>query len=77
MQDDPNTSVLESGALALSDGAIDIIDADTLELVGTVPLGRAALSFYPLAIDPTGRVAALGPIPAGKIESDLNKELPP
>jgi hypothetical protein len=58
--DDPSTPVLESGGIALSDAAIDVIDAQTLQIVATVPLGRVGLSFDRLAIDPTGRVALTG-----------------
>ncbi|HVP29903.1 MAG TPA: hypothetical protein VMW35_12180 [Myxococcota bacterium] len=60
LQDDPSTPVIDSGGIALSDAAIDVIDAATLQLVATVPLGRALLSFDRLAIDPTKRVAFTG-----------------
>ena len=60
--DDPATLEIEGGALALSDGAIDVIDAQTLELVATWPLGLAALSGEPLAIDASGRVAFVGSV---------------
>lgn len=59
-EDDPNTGPVEGGGIALSDAAIDVIDAQSLELVASYPLGPAALSFGPLAIDPTGRVAVAG-----------------
>jgi DNA-binding beta-propeller fold protein YncE len=56
VQDDPDTpDVAEED----TDSAIEVIDADTLELVATIPLGKAALSGS-LAIDPTGRVAVVG-----------------
>ncbi len=58
--DDPGTPVLEAAGVALTDAAIDVIDADSLELVATIPLGRAGLSFGRLAIDRGGRVAATG-----------------
>ena len=58
--DDPETPVLEAAGVAHTDAAIDVIDADSLELVATIPLGRAGLSFGRLAIDPGGRVAATG-----------------
>jgi hypothetical protein len=60
VEDQPGTPEIESGGLALTDAAIDVIDASTLELVATVPLGRAGLAFGPLAIDPGGRVAVAG-----------------
>jgi hypothetical protein len=59
-QDDPFTDPIEAGGVALTDAAIDVIDAETLELVATVPLGPAGLAFDRLAIDPTGRVAVAG-----------------
>lgn len=59
-EDDPDTDPIEGAGIALSDAAIDIIDAGTLELVATVPLGLAALSFDELAIDRSGRVALIG-----------------
>jgi len=57
-----------SGALALGTGpdrvltqsAIDVIDAERLELIATIPLGRAGLGFGGLAIDPTGRIGLIG-----------------
>jgi len=58
--DDPATPEIESGGIALGESSIDVIDAESLELVATIPLGRAALSFDRLAIDPSGRVALTG-----------------
>lgn len=58
--DDPGTPEIESGGIALGPASIDVIDAQTLRLVATVPLGTIALSFDRLAIDPTGRVALTG-----------------
>lgn len=59
--DDPaTTGELEGGGIARGEGAIDVIDVLTLQLVATVPLGRAAPSFDALAIDPTRRVAFTG-----------------
>ncbi len=60
VSDDPSTAEPEAGGLPLSEAAIDVIDVATRELLATVPLGLAALSFDPLAIDPTGRVALTG-----------------
>jgi hypothetical protein len=59
-EDDPGTPEIEARGLALTDAAIDVIDARTLALVATIPLGRAGLYADRLAIDPTGRVAAAG-----------------
>jgi len=58
--DDPSTTPIEAAGVVFTDSAIDVIDAESLELVGTIPLGRAGLDFDRLAIDPTGRVAAVG-----------------
>lgn len=65
--DDPNTDPLESGALAISDGLIDVIDVDSLELLATIPLESANPSFDGLAIDPTGRVALFGDVNARRL----------
>lgn len=59
--DDPTTpGVIERGAIAQTGAAIDVIDAETLDLVGTIPLGLAGLATGPLAVDPSGRVAVVG-----------------
>ena len=58
--DDPRTPERESGGVARSEAAIDVIDPEQLRLVASIPLGFAALSFERLAIDPTGRVALAG-----------------
>ena len=58
--DDPNTIPVEGNGIALSEASIDVIDANTLEVVATYPLGFASLSMDRLAIDPSGRVAMLG-----------------
>ncbi len=58
--DVPATPEREAGGLALSNGAIDVIDATERRVVATIPLGLAAPSFDRLAIDPTGRVAIVG-----------------
>ena len=65
--DDPNTDPLESGALAITDGLIDVIDVDALELVATIPLVGANPAFGGLAIDPTGRVALFGDLNARRL----------
>jgi hypothetical protein len=59
-EDQSGTPEIESAGIALTDAAIDVIDAHTLELVATVPLGRAGLAFGRLAIDASGRVAVAG-----------------
>jgi hypothetical protein len=46
--------------LVRSESAIDVIDAESLTLVATIPLGRAGLGFTELAIDGTGRIALAG-----------------
>ncbi len=57
-----------SGAIALgtgpglvrSDSAIDVIDATSLDLIATIPLGPAGLGFDGLAIDATARLGLIG-----------------
>lgn len=57
-----------SGAIALgtgpglvtTDSSVDIIDATTLEVIATIPLGRAGLGFGEIAIDPTSRIGLVG-----------------
>ncbi len=46
--------------LVRSDSAIDVIDAESLALIATIPLGRAGLGFSELAIDASGRIALVG-----------------
>lgn len=46
--------------LVRSDAFVDVVDADRLERIATIPLGRAGLGFSPLAIDPSGRLALGG-----------------
>lgn len=58
--DDPATPAIEAGGIALSPASIDVIDATTLRLLATVPLGAVGLAADRLAIDPTGRVALAG-----------------
>jgi len=57
--------VTVSGALAVggevrSDAALDVIDAQQLRVVATVPLGRAGVAAGDVAVDPGGHVALLG-----------------
>ncbi len=59
--DDRDTrDVIERGAVARTAASIDVIDAETLELVATWPLGLAGLSSEGLGLDPSGRVALVG-----------------
>ncbi|HEY8492679.1 MAG TPA: hypothetical protein VIN04_02230 [Myxococcota bacterium] len=60
VQDDPGTPYREAGGAALTEAAIDVIDAEQLRLIATIPLGLAGLAFERLAIDPSGRVALVG-----------------
>jgi len=60
--DDPATPAIESGGIGLTGASIDVIDALTLRLLATVPLGLVGLSSDRLAIDPTGRVALAGTV---------------
>ena len=46
--------------LVRTDSSIDVIDAESLELIATIPLGRAGLGFSGLAIDPSRRLALAG-----------------
>jgi hypothetical protein len=65
--DDPNTDALESGALPITNGVIDILDVEALELVATIPLLDANPAFDRLAIDPTNRVALFGDVNARRL----------
>jgi len=58
--DDPATDAFEAGALALSEGAIDVIDVAALRVIATYPFDDGNPSFRRLAIDPSGRVAMAG-----------------
>lgn len=59
-RDDPSTPEVEQGTLALGDGAIEVIDPQSLEHLGAIPLGLGAPGFERLAIHPSGRLAAVG-----------------
>jgi hypothetical protein len=65
--DDPNTDEIESGSIRLSDGAVDVIDADGLERIAAIPLEQANPAFGGIAIDPTGRVGLLGDVGARRL----------
>jgi hypothetical protein len=43
-----------------SEAAVDVIDAASLRIAASIPLGFAGPSFDPLAIDPGGRIALVG-----------------
>jgi hypothetical protein len=58
--DDPGTPEVEQGTLALGPGAVEVIDPETLEHLGSLPIGLGALTFDRLAVDPSGRVAVAG-----------------
>ncbi|MCH2170947.1 hypothetical protein MK489_09195 [Myxococcota bacterium] len=58
--DDPGTPEVESNGVPLSPASIDVIDAERLQRVATIPLGWAAPAFDRLAIDPSGRLAVVG-----------------
>ncbi len=60
--DDPDTPPIEGAALPLSEASVDVIDARSLEIVATIPLGLAAPAFGGLALDPTGRIGMVGSI---------------
>jgi len=59
VQDDLGTIIVEGGYSALTDAAIDVIDAETLALVATIPLGKAGLVGN-LVLHPGGRLAVVG-----------------
>ena len=56
--DDPSTPDLEGGAVRITEGAIDVFDAVTSELLAVIPLREANPSYDALAIDPSGIVAS-------------------
>ena len=58
--DDPGTPEIETGAVALSDSAIEVLDAQSLEWIARIPLGPAALGFGALAVHPNGSLAIIG-----------------
>ncbi|MCZ6463872.1 MAG: hypothetical protein O7A09_06000 [Proteobacteria bacterium] len=65
--DDPDTPVLEGGAVRLTDGAVDVIDAESLELVATIPLRGANPSFRGLALNLEREVAMVGDVTARQL----------
>jgi hypothetical protein len=78
--DDPSTDEPESGAIRITEGAIDVIDAEALELVATIPLADANPSFEGVAIDPSGRVGLFGDVNARHVygvDLALLETLPP
>lgn len=58
----PQGDAGEGGAIRISDGSLDVIDAVRLRLVATIPLKGANPAFNGVAIDPSGRVAMLGDV---------------
>jgi hypothetical protein len=61
-EDDPDTEEIEAAGIAITEAAIDVIDAETLEIVATIPLGFAGLAPSGLRVDETGRVAVVGSV---------------
>jgi hypothetical protein len=61
-KDDPNTDEIEAAGIANTEASIDVIDANTLEIVATIPLGLAGLSLSGLRVDETGRIAVVGSV---------------
>ena len=53
-------SILPDGSAVVTDSAIDVIDATTLTLIATIPLGPAGLGFSRIEIDPTNRIGLAG-----------------
>jgi hypothetical protein len=60
VQDDPKTDEVEAFGLPLTEAAIDVVDADTLEVVASYPLGLSSPSTAGVTIDPTGRIGVVG-----------------
>ncbi len=60
VRDDPDTDEVEAFGLPLTQAAIDVIDADTLELVASYPLGLSSPSTSGVTVDPTGRIGVVG-----------------
>jgi len=59
-RDDPRTPEIEQGTVALTEGAVEVLDPVTLEHLGVIPLGFGAPTFDRLAIHPSGRLAVVG-----------------
>jgi len=78
--DDPETDELESGALPITDGLIDVIDVEALERVATIPLRHANPALDALAVDPSGRIALFGDVNGRQlygIDLDVLDSIPP
>ncbi len=56
------TGALTGAGDLLTRSSIDVIDATSLELIATIPLGFAGLGFDGFAIDATGRIAVIGAV---------------
>lgn len=65
--DDPSTTELESGAVRITDGLVDVIDVAALELIATIPLADANPAFDGVSIDPSERLGLLGDVNARKL----------
>ena len=63
-EDDPDSPVPEGGAVRITDGAVDVIDAGSLELVATIPLRDANPAFRGLAVNRDREVALVGDVTA-------------
>jgi hypothetical protein len=61
-RDDPNTDDIEAAGIANTEASIDVIDANTLEIVATIPLGFAGLSLSGLRVDETARIGVVGSV---------------
>ena len=61
-EDDPDTDEIEAAGIANTPASIDVIDAETLEIVATIPLGLAGLAPSGVRVDATGRVGVVGSV---------------
>lgn len=61
-EDDPDTDEIEAAGIANTQASIDVIDADSLEIVAVIPLGFAGLAPSGLQVDETGRVGVVGSV---------------
>ncbi|MGH0034706.1 MAG: hypothetical protein ACQGVK_06725 [Myxococcota bacterium] len=67
VEDDPDTEDFEAGAVRLGDGVVDVFDPEALQLVARYPLRDANPAFSGLAVDPSGRAAAVGDVTAKQV----------
>ena len=61
-EDDPGTDEIEAAGIAITEASIDVIDADEIEIIATIPLGFAGLAPSGLRVDETGRVGVVGSV---------------